>query len=88
MDLQLPCMEVPISQEDKVEVLDGLWLHKKEWDICNNWDAMQSIRLEVFMMTGKHPKLGNKEIDDIIDDTLSSSSKEEATNKTNKYIYG
>ena len=52
--------------------------------MCNNWDAMQSIRLEVFMMTGKYPKLSNKEIDDI----LSSSSKEEATNKTNKYIYG
>ena len=84
MDSQQQCMEVPISQEDKVEVLAGWWLHKKELDMCNNWDAMQSIRLEVFMMTGKHPKLSNKEIDDI----LSSSSKEEATNKTNKYIYG
>ena len=52
--------------------------------MCNNWVGLQSIRLEVFMMTGKHPKLGNKEIADI----LSSSSKEEATNKTNKYIYG
>ena len=85
MDSQQQCMEVPISQEDKARsILAGLWLHKKEWDMCNNWDAMQSIRLEVFMMTGKHPKLSNKEIDDI----LSSSSKEEATNKTNKYIYG
>ena len=74
MDSQQQCMEVPISQEDKVKVLAGLWLHKKELDMCNNWDAMQSIRLEVFIMTGKYPKLSNKEIDDI----LSSSSKEEA----------